>query len=405
MKTKLKFMKCAIVMAVTIFVSCDNVEDYIAENVPDTDPIEEESGIPIGVGDFEVRAMDISFLPQLDRDGVSFKNDENDTKDLLEIIKASGVNTVRLRLWAKNADIYGYDEVKVLSDSAKALGLKTWITIHYSDTWADLNNQKTPSDWLTANLEDLKAIVNTYTKNIVLALDPNYVQVGNEINKGMLLPLGDYNTNWQNFRDLVGVGCQAVREASSKAKIIMHYAGIGEGANSFFLGLYDLDYDIIAVSYYPIYYEGKGLDYLKSSLNELNTTYRRPNVQENGQPYDQQIPQKLELLIAEVAYPFTEDNDDEISNIYPAANASLQSDFSATPEGQAAFLRGFRQTLSEVDNTLGFGYWGGEFVAFEGIDPLNGIDGSNYDNHALFFRDTSTRKSFRALPALKEFKE
>ncbi|QLG45079.1 glycosyl hydrolase 53 family protein [Costertonia aggregata] len=405
MKKKSKFLKFAIVLAVMILASCDDVDEYIAENLPNTDSSEEESGIPIGVGDFEVRAMDVSFLPQLDRDGVMFKNDENETKDLLEIIKASGVNTVRLRLWAKNTNIYGYDEVKILSDRAKALGLKTWITIHYSDTWADLNNQKTPDDWPTSNLDELKDIVNNYTKNIVLALDPDYVQVGNEINKGILLPLGDYDINWQNFRDLVGVGCQAVREASSKAKIIMHYAGIGEGANNFFLGLYDLDYDIIAVSYYPIYYEGKGLDYLKSSLNELNATYRRPNVQENGQPYDQQIPQKLELLIAEVAYPFTEDNDDQTNNIYPAANASLLSEFSATREGQAAFLRGFRQTLSEIDNTLGFGYWGGEFVAFDGIDALNGLNGSNYDNHALFFRDTGSRKSFKELPALQEFKE
>ena len=405
MKIMAKFIKSVLFLASVFVVSCDKVEEYIVKNAPDSNPPTEESEIPIGVGNFEVRAMDVSFLPQLERGGNTFKDDENTTRELLDIIKASGVNTVRLRLWAKNTDIYGYDEVKEVSDRAKAIGLKTWITLHYSDTWADLNNQQTPSDWQTQEITDLQEIVKTYTTNIVLALDPDYVQVGNEINKGILLPLGDYNANWQNFRDLLGVGCQAVRDASSKAKIVIHYAGIGNQANSFYTGLFDLDYDIIAVSYYPIYYDGLGLDYLKSSLNELNATYRRPNVQDDGQPYPQQINQNLKLLIAEVAYPFTAENDDQVANIFPAENASIVEGFNASLSGQSNFLRGFRLALSEVQNTIGFGYWGGEFVAFNGIDPLNGINGSNYDNHALFSRYNNSSTVFKALPALKEFKE
>ncbi|MDP5229132.1 MAG: arabinogalactan endo-1,4-beta-galactosidase [Cellulophaga sp.] len=404
MKNLFNAVKVSVFLSMFMVISC-NPSDIPVIGESENPSLPDESGIAIGVGDFEIRAMDVSFLPQLDRAEVTFKNEENTTQELLEIIKASGVNTVRLRLWAKNVNIYGYDEVKDLSDRAKALGLKTWISIHYSDTWADLNNQITPSDWQTTDLSELEAIVTSYTKNIVLALDPDYVQVGNEINKGILLPLGDYNTNWQNFRDLVGVGCQAVRDASSKAKIIIHYAGIGNEAKSFFTGLFDLDYDIMAVSYYPIYYKDKGLDYLKSSLSDLNTTYRRPNTQDNGQAYEQQINQKLGLLIAEVAYPFTEKNDDQVSNIFPASNASLVNGYPATLVGQRDFIRTFRRTLSEVDNTLGFGYWGGEFVAFDGIDPLNNLSGSNYDNHTLFSRYNNTSNIFKALPALNEFKE
>ena len=85
-------------------------------------------------------------------------------------------------------------------------------------------------------------------------IKPEYVQIGNEINGGMLWDLGKY-TNEGNFVKLLKAGVRGSREASPESNIIIHFAGL-EGSDYFFniMKNASLDYDVIGLSYYPVWH-------------------------------------------------------------------------------------------------------------------------------------------------------
>jgi arabinogalactan endo-1,4-beta-galactosidase len=78
-------------------------------------------------------------------------------------------------------------------------------------------------------------------------MQPEYIQIGNEINPGMLLPNGNLNTHETQFKELLASGISAVRTYAPQAKIMLHYAGHSD-AHTFFNKMSGLDYDIIGLS-------------------------------------------------------------------------------------------------------------------------------------------------------------
>ena len=202
-----------------------------------------------------IRGTDISFLPEIEAAAVDFKDATGTTKDLLDILKESGINTIRLRVWHTPVSEHAsLPEVKELSDRIKAKGMKVWLSVHYSDTWADPGHQAKPEAWNDASLTDLQDSVYEYTKKIMTEIDPDIIQIGNEINGGFVLPDGATDpAHLANFIALLKKGVQAVRETSSDTKIMVHLAGFNE-ATWFYqqLNTSSVDYDIIGLSYYPI---------------------------------------------------------------------------------------------------------------------------------------------------------
>ena len=136
-----------------------------------------------------------------------------------------------------------------------------------------------------------------------------------------------------------------------------------------------LDYDIIGLSYYPIWH-GTSLDDLQSCMQNLSQTHHK------------------DILIAETAYPFTLDWNDWTNNIVGLDEHLILPDYPATPDGQRDFIRAIKTITNEVENGLGFCYWGAELIAWNGEQAT---DGSPWENQALF--DFSNR----ALPVLNEF--
>jgi arabinogalactan endo-1,4-beta-galactosidase len=80
-------------------------------------------------------------------------------------------------------------EVKALSQQIKAKGMNVWLSVHYSDTWADPGHQVKPAAWNAASFTDLADSVYNYTKKVMMEIDPDIIQIGNEINGGFLLPM------------------------------------------------------------------------------------------------------------------------------------------------------------------------------------------------------------------------
>lgn len=307
-----------------------------------------------------LKGADVSFLPEIEDSGYVYYNANNQAQDALTILKNNGLNVVRLRLW-KNPSSYhsSFDEVKAFSQRAKNNGLKVWLTVHYSDTWADPGKQFKPQQWENISFEALKDSVYTYTSKIVTEIQPEYIQIGNEINPGFIFPDGNRASNPTQFKELLNEGLQAVRDHSSTTKTMIHYAGYS-GAFGFFNSLSELDYDIIALSYYPTWH-GKSLNDLKSTMVSLKANLEK------------------DVIIAETAYPFTFDWNDFTNNIIGSEEQIIQ-DYPATPQGQKEFLEAIKNLCIETES-LGFCYWAPEWLAYRG--PTSN-EGSSWENQALF---------------------
>jgi arabinogalactan endo-1,4-beta-galactosidase len=124
---------------------------------------------------------------------------------------------IRFRLfnnpvWTR--EVYGTQGTQMYSDlsdvkkgieRAKAAGLKVCLDFHYSDTWAGIDKQTVPAAWQSLSLTILYDSLYNYTYKTLHSLGdaglmPDYVQTGNEINPGFLLPQGSrWNGNEANM--------------------------------------------------------------------------------------------------------------------------------------------------------------------------------------------------------------
>ena len=338
---------------------------------------DKENNPPVIPAGYFIRGADLSFLPEIEQASTIFYTSDNKPKDCLTILKESGCNTIRLRLWYNPSNNHSsLVEVAAFANKIKQQNLKILLSIHYSDTWADPGQQTPPGAWAGLTASILGDSVYNYTKRVISVIQPDYVQIGNEINSGFLWEAGRLN-NTPSFISLLKSGIRAVRENNINTKIIIHFAGIS-GSIDFFslLKTNTVDYDMIGLSYYPIWH-GKSLDLLQTTMKDLNTLTRKP------------------VMIAETAYPFTLDWNDYTNNIL-GLPSQIIPDYPATPAGQLSFIQALIKRIKDTPQGAGFCYWGGEWVAFKGNTSTSG---SSWENQALFnFSNT-------ALPVLEAFRQ
>jgi arabinogalactan endo-1,4-beta-galactosidase len=324
---------------------------------------------------FFIKGVDASFIPEIRLSNIITKNANGQVEDMLLSLKNAGVNTIRLRIWNNPINQHsGFEEVKNFSNEIKKMGLKVWLTIHYSDTWADPGAQTKPSTWKGLTFKQLKDSVSNYTSKILSEINPDYVQIGNEINNGFLWPEGSF-ANTKQMLELLNEGIKVVKENSLQTKIIIHFAGC-EKADYFYSQLSNLNYDIIGISYYPNWH-GKSLDTLQMQLKSLSSKFDKP------------------ILIAETAYPFTFGWNDWTNNII-GDSSQILSQFSASIQGQKDYLNKIKYIISNTPKGIGFAYWGAEFISFKGSEAKNG---SSWENQALWDFNN------QALPAMDVFNE
>ena len=282
-------------------------------------------------GEYAIGA-DLSFLKQAQERGTVFK-DEGQAKPGLEIFRNHGYNWIRLRLFHTPTQLpNNLDYTIALAKDAKALGFKLLLNYHYSDTWADPGKQYIPKAWEGKSHEELVQAVFEYTRDTIGAfadarIQPDMVQIGNEVINGMLWPDGRLSGNWDNFAELLKAGIQGVdagRQNVARPLIMIH---IDQGANkdrtkAFFdkWHSYGVDYDVIGQSYYP-WWHGSLLD-LRENLTFMANEYKK------------------DIILVEVAY-----------NWRPAEYKNKPAPFPESPEGQQQFLDEVnRLVLSTPDN-------------------------------------------------------
>ena len=193
--------------------------------------------------------------------GKTFRDRNGQTRDALAILKDMGVEAIRLRVWVNPPDGWcGRADVVKQAARAKRMGFRLMIDFHYSDSWADPGQQNKPAAWAGHGLEQLKTDIREHTTSMLRALKdsgvvPEWVQVGNETNDGMLWPEGRASTNMAGYAALITAGTRAVKEVSPTSKVIVHLANGHDNAlyRWSFDGLRNnnAEFDIIGMSLYP----------------------------------------------------------------------------------------------------------------------------------------------------------
>ncbi|MBQ9261184.1 MAG: glycosyl hydrolase 53 family protein, partial [Prevotella sp.] len=229
---------------------------------------------------------DVSLLPSYEEQGTIYKDYYGRQVSLLPWLKKQGWNMIRVRLFVnpENAPEQHKGEgvcqdlkyVTRLCRQAKKAGLQVMLDFHYSDTWADPGKQFTPKAWEKTDARQLADSVYAHTKASLMALKragitPEMIQVGNEITNGMLWPTGQLypkdaptdeesmSKRWDTLCDFLKAGAKACRKICPKSQIIIHTekAGDWDVTRNYYQQLRrrHVDYDIIGLSYYPMWHK------------------------------------------------------------------------------------------------------------------------------------------------------
>ena len=351
---------------------------------------------------------DISVLLKYEEQEATYYDlDGNTISNVLVFLKEQGCNTMRVRLFvdpSKDTDkcvCQDLDYVKKLGKRIKDAGLLFMLDFHYSDTWADPGQQTAPASWAIYSWYPEETFYK-YTKESLEALvaagaTPDFIQTGNEISFGMhwgyLDEKGKYvdwgqfsgkleansawtaytDKNWDNFSKYLKAAGKACREVCPNAKIIIHTEQCANNPTldaAFFKRIqrYEIDYDIIGVSYYP-YFKGP-LSNLDKGLTKLEKEFPDKHIQlvETGYPSKWAVPG--------TSYDYTK--------TYPYSH-----------EGQRKYTADLIEVLKKHPAVNGLNWWYLEANA-------KGCTGSlknGWYNASLFDNETG-----RALPALYELK-
>lgn len=279
--------------------------------------------------------------------------------DEMRILERHGWTAFRLRVFVspvRQAPDNSLANTIQLARRIKATGALLLLDIHYSDTWADPQHQEIPVAWRGLSLPALENQVETYSRNTIRALKdagamPDWVQVGNEITRGMLWPVGqvaipgsdqylpptpyDSVAQWAHLTGLLEAGIRGVREGagSTPPRIAIHIDRGGDWATTkwFFdhLEAAHVPYDIIAESFYPPWKHG--------TLAQLRLTMHR-----SAERFHK------DFLVAETGY----------GPSHVPYNPDMQ--WPITPNGRLAFMVDLVNTVERAPRGIGVMYWAPE---------------------------------------------
>lgn len=296
--------------------------------------------------------VDFGWVSQLESLGIHWVDEAGALIDPYVAAKRMGADSVRLRVfvdppgsayWQKRDGticMLGFcDPVSVLSAAkrVKQNGMRLMLDVHYSDHFADPEYQEIPSDWLMDNNAMLEQRIRLHTLELLWMLKsegitPEWIQIGNEINPGILLPKGSLSEHSKELVRFLNAGYEAVKEVDPAIQVMTHLARLYDPEetepflNNFFAN--GGKTDILAFSYYPYW-------------AELETR------EKTGEPYTHSKESVRERL----------------RRIYDACHKPVMiaeiGGYESEPEETADFIRDTIEVLKELPEEAGRGifYW------------------------------------------------
>ncbi len=239
---------------------------------------------------------DISFLPQIENGAGRFAGagkffEDGKEVDAIALLQRHGFNYIRLRIFVNPANEKGYspgvgfcglDSTLSMARRVKHAGLGLLLDFHYSDYWADPQQQNKPLAWADLDYETLKDSLRSYTTAVLSAMQrqgtlPDMVQIGNEVNHGILWPDGHIG-KLDQLAGLLQAGVEGAEAVDPAMPVMMHIALGGQNAEARFwldnMIARGVKFDIIGLSYYPRWHGT--LEDLYGNLHDLIDRYRKP---------------------------------------------------------------------------------------------------------------------------------
>lgn len=362
-----------------------------------------------------IKGVDLSTLLEVEKCGARFF-DGGKEKDVLDILKDYGIDSVRVRLWndpySEEGEPYGagtndLPTAVMLMKRVMEKGFDVLFDIHYSDFWADPGKQIKPKAWKDYDEEQLETAVYEYTKEVMEHLKkeqvfPAMVQVGNELSNGLLWPEGKV-PGYDRIARFVSAGIRGVHAVDKDIPIMIHLDNGGN--NALYREWFDNymkrgeDFQVIGLSYYPFWHGT--LDMLENNMNDIAVRYGK------------------ELIIAEVSMGYTMEDykqyeklEDNERKGYATRRELVENiEYPMTKEGQSDFMADFLKRINRIADQKGRGfyYWEPAWIPVPGSgwatpaslkymgDP--GPCGNEWANQALFDYEGN------ALPALKVIRD
>ena len=317
------------------------------------------------------QGVDVSFLSEMEGDGVAYQDEFGaDIDEPRAWMAEKGVNLVRLRVWHNPYPNLRNSWLGVAQEAAKwdSLGVPILLDYHFSDTWADPGHQQMPAAWENMSFEELQDAMSCWLHCTLEALDvqgiePAMVQLGNEIDPGMMFPHGSIQNGFGPLSELLTTGHEVVEQIFPNCKVAVHVSSL-ETAPWFFAGLSDAGYtpDVVAVSQYSKWHL-QDIDAVSDAVASLSQTTGAP------------------VFIAETAYAWTTEWSDWTDNLWWVGDETPGFPFS--PSGQLAYMQALDSALNDLGTEvcLGWCYWSPDWVASQG--PTS-TEGSAWENAALF---------------------
>ena len=361
-----------------------------------------------------IKGMDVSSLKELEELGAKYYKD-GEEKELLDILREYGVNSIRLRLWndpySESGAAYGAgtSDLNTTMELARRVldkGFGFLLDLHYSDFWADPGKQRVPKAWRGMSVEQLETAVYDFTRETLLVLRehqvfPTMIQVGNELSNGLLWPYGRV-PEYDNIARFINAGIRAVRSVDKELPIMIHLDNGGN--NALYREWFDEfikrgeDFQVIGLSYYPFWHGT--LQQLEDNMRDISARYGKA------------------LIVAEVSMGHTLEDYGEYEKLSAEARKGMAAkpdlaekiEYPMTPEGQSDFMEDFLTRISGVKGCRGFYYWEPGWLPVPGSgwaneDALayieeNGPGGNEWANQALFDYDGH---ALRALETIRDF--
>jgi len=216
--------------------------------------------VPDPIGTY-AKGADVSWVSEMEAAGKKFYNSAGVQQDLFRILSDKGINSIRLRVWVNPSTGWcNTADVLAKAKRAQTMNMRILLDFHYSDSWADPGQQNKPAAWASQDIAALKTSVANHTTEVLTLLKnnrivPEWVQVGNETNNGMLWEEGKASVNMKNFADLVLSGYNAVKSVNPDSKVIVHLSNGFD--NGLFRWMFDglknngAKWDVIGMSLYP----------------------------------------------------------------------------------------------------------------------------------------------------------
>jgi len=295
---------------------------------------------------------DVSYSLAMEKEGKTWSLASHPT-DLFAILRQSGFNTIRLRIWTGDDSL---DAACEIARRACAQGLNVLPVLFLSENWADYVKQPLPTIWKDLSFEGRVKAVQAYAAKVAARFpDQELFAIGNETDFGLcgefeeewgkrLNPAYMKATVWPRMARLIRAAEDGVRQSNPHAKFLLHLAQWWnpEFGTAFFQTMIasGVNVDYAGLSFYPTsgLSPENSFDAFQKSTTQLNQATHLP------------------IIICEYAYP----SEPKFPGQFATWNHPVKG-FALDEPAQARWLQSFLQLTKSMGFVAGAIYWSPEW--------------------------------------------